>query len=102
MTTTVKILTANRLADGAVVYWQKDGWQESLAAAAALPTQTDADAAMQDAERSVADRIVVSPYLFAARVEADGLHPIEEREIIRAAGPTIRRDLGKQADHVPL
>ena len=25
------------------------------------------------------------------------IHPIKEREIIRAAGPTVRDDLGKQA-----
>jgi len=30
------------------------------------------------------------------------VRPVEERELIRAAGPTIRRDVGKQARHVPV
>ena len=27
------------------------------------------------------------------------IRPVKEREIIRAAGPTVRPDLGKQAGH---
>jgi hypothetical protein len=42
-------------------------------------------------------REVVGPYLFDVRLE-DGLAvPVKVREAIRAAGPTIRPDLGKQA-----
>jgi hypothetical protein len=44
----------------------------------------------------------VNPYLFEVREEAGGIGPVEEREVIRSAGPTIRRDLGKQANHVSL
>ena len=40
---------------------------------------------------------VVSAYLFDVRVDADGkIKPVKEREIIRAAGPTVRGE-GKQA-----
>jgi hypothetical protein len=35
--------------------------------------------------------------LFDVRIDAKGIHPVKEREIIRAAGPTVRDDLGKQA-----
>ncbi len=46
---------------------------------------------------------MVSPYLFEARIEDGAIRPVKEREIIRAAGPTVRTDLGKQAsDHVPV
>ena len=40
--------------------------------------------------------MVVATYLFDVR--ADGT-PVKEREIIRAAGPSVRRDLGKQVKY---
>lgn len=98
----MQMLTANRLRDGEVVYWRAGAWSLDLAAADVFEDETGAKRALEAAARFVAERVVVNPYLFAVRAEADGLHPIEERERIRAAGPTIRRDLGKQAVHVPL
>ncbi len=51
---------------------------------------------------SLYDVVVVNPYLFDVRADADGVHPVKEREIVRAAGPSVRRDLGKQAHHVSI
>ncbi len=48
----------------------------------------------------VTGNVVVAPYLFDVRRTAGGIRPVKEREIIRAAGPTVRHDLGKQAQHV--
>jgi hypothetical protein len=31
------------------------------------------------------------------KLDSGSLKPVKQREIIRAAGPTVRRDLGKQA-----
>ena len=42
-------------------------------------------------------RVVVNPYLFAVRDGEGGIRAIEEREIVRSEGPSVRRDLGKQA-----
>jgi hypothetical protein len=99
----VQILTANRLRDGDVVYWRAGAWVGALADAEIFEDDTTADAALAAAAASVKSRVVVNPYLFDARVDADGIHPVKEREIIRAAGPTVRRDLGKQsASHVSL
>jgi hypothetical protein len=97
-----QILTANRLRDGEVVYWQAGVWGSSLHTAEIFSNDDAAKAALGAAESSVRERIVVSPYLFAVRIEAGTVRPSEKREIIRAAGPTIRRDLGKQARHVPV
>ena len=58
---------------------------------------TEAEAALTEARRSVADRVVVNPYLFALETGAPAPFPLEEREIIRANGPTVRTDTGKQA-----
>ena len=44
------------------------------------------------------EKQVLEPYLFEAiEDEAVGFRPVSVREIIRAKGPTVRLDLGKQA-----
>ena len=96
------MLTANRLVDGDVVYWRAGGWVEAFDQGDVFATAADADAALDAAKKFVADNIVVNPYLFDVRKEADGVTPVKEREIIRAAGPTVRRDLGKQAHDVSI
>lgn len=99
MSRPAQILTANRLRDGEVVYWRQGAWVSQLPDADVL-TVTAATKALEAAARSVADRLVVNPYLFEIR--ADG-RPVKEREQIRAAGPSVRADLGKQADdHVSI
>jgi hypothetical protein len=92
-----QILTAHRLRTGDVVYWQNGGWTEQLAQADIFPDPTQAEAALGRARQFVTDRLVVNPYLFAVEVGERGPVPVEEREIIRAAGPTVRTDTGKQA-----
>lgn len=86
-------LTANRLVDGLVLYWRGGDWTESFAEGEVFDTDAAADAALAAARGSVARNLVVAPYLFELK---DGL-PLKEREIIRAAGPSVRTDLGKQA-----
>jgi len=98
----VRILTANRLRDGAVAYWGAGRWVSALGAADVFPDKVASNAALSAAEAGVRDRLVVNPYLFEARVVAGEILPIEERERIRAFGPSVRPDLGKQACHVPL
>jgi hypothetical protein len=92
-----QMLTANRLVDGDVVYWRAGGWVEAFDAGDVFATDADAEVALQAAQEFVSGNVVVNPYLFEARAEADGVRPVKEREIIRAAGPTVRLDLGKQA-----
>ena len=90
-----QVLTANRLSDGEVVYLASNGaWVEGLAGAQVLNTPAEAETALatgQDAERN---QLVVHAYLFDV---TPAQKPVKMREIIRAAGPTVRRDLGKQA-----
>ena len=102
MAKAAQVLTANRLDDGAVVYWRDGGWANTLVEAEIFAADERAKAALAAADRFVEDRVVVNPYLFPVRLDEAGIHPTEEREIIRAAGPTVRRDLGKQARHVSL
>jgi Protein of unknown function (DUF2849) len=97
MAAALQVLTANRLRDGEVVYWRDGAWVEALAAAEPLADKDAAEAALKAAAQSVAARAVVNPYLFAVTGEAGAIRPVSEREIIRALGPTVRGDLGKQA-----
>ena len=92
-----QILTANRLSVGEVVYWSAaKGWVQRLADADVLADDA-AEATLKGAAEFVRQRVVVNPYLFDVRVESGAVRPVKMRETIRAAGPTVRTDLGKQA-----
>lgn len=107
-------VTANRLDDGIVVFLADGGeadgtgaWAERPAAAAIAGDAAAAAALLAVAERAVAARLIVAPYLIEMTETAGGPRPASLRERIRAAGPTVRTDLGKQAEqeeptHVPL
>lgn len=86
-------LSANRLIDGVVLYWRGGDWTESFAEGEALVTKEAAEAALAAAKDFIARNVVVGVYLF----DLKGDQPLKEREIIRAAGPSVRSDLGKQA-----
>ena len=92
-----QVLTANRLRDGDVVYWNDGIWIEMFAKAQIFADKAAADAALAAAQAFVTDRIVVNPYLFPVREEEGRIRAVEEREIVRSEGPSVRRDLGKQA-----
>ena len=96
-TPALQVLTANRLRDGDVVYWRDGEWVEHFRDADVFNAKADADAALAAAQAFVTGRVVVNPYLFGVRDEAGRLRAIEEREIVRSEGPSVRRDLGKQA-----
>jgi hypothetical protein len=91
------MLTANRLVDGDVLYWKNGDWVLAIKDGDVFADPKAADAALAAAQKFVTNNTVVNPYLFDVRTDAKGIHPVKEREIIRAAGPTVRDDLGKQA-----
>ncbi|MBI1328325.1 MAG: DUF2849 domain-containing protein [Alphaproteobacteria bacterium] len=92
-----QVLTANRLREGDVVYWNGSGWVADLQSARIYADKDDAAPALSAADDSVKARAVVNPYLFPVKADVRPIAPTEEREIIRAAGPSVRTDLGKQA-----
>ena len=86
----MKVLTANRLTDGAVVYrgWDK-GWTPELDQAERLD---DADAAIALAAAEAQSNLLVGPYL----VSVDDKGPSgrdRNKERIRARGPTVGHSL---------
>jgi len=77
-----KAVTANRLADGAVVFRREDGgWSLRIEEAAAVEDATELLAA---AERDAAAALVVAPYL----IDLNDGTPTDYRERIRAYGPS--------------
>ncbi|MBV1705276.1 MAG: DUF2849 domain-containing protein [Hyphomicrobiales bacterium] len=97
-----QIISANRLADGVVVFFAQGGadgfvWRERIEDAAVFDAAPDADAALASAKADEAADVVVDPYLFAVERRGGAPRPVALREAIRALGPTVRLDLGKQA-----
>ncbi|MGB0683558.1 MAG: DUF2849 domain-containing protein [Magnetovibrionaceae bacterium] len=93
-----KALTSNRLGDGLVVYFTSAGtWSEDLADAAVYDDGDALVSATAKAEEDVAKRLVVGVYAFDAVQSDSGVEAVHYREQIRAKGPTVRPDLGKQA-----
>jgi hypothetical protein len=91
----MKALTANRLADGEVVFWKSGAWVERFADAEIFADDTSAEAAEAHARGEI--RVLVDPYLIDV-IEADGgPAPLSYRERLRALGPTNKPDHGKQA-----
>jgi hypothetical protein len=92
----VKALTGNLLVEGDVVFWGKGGWREQFAEADLMTDPGIADAVLDAAKAT--PTVIVEPYLIDVRIEADGSPvPISFRERVRALGPTIHPDMGKQA-----
>jgi Protein of unknown function (DUF2849) len=92
------VITANRLADGVVVFQTEDaGWSEDFNRAAVRPDEAATAAALARAKEDEAENLVVEPYAVPVDQRNGHVAPKALREAIRAAGPTIRRDLGKQA-----
>lgn len=89
-----QVMTANRLGDGAVVYLAPDdNWVLGLDEADVAKTAEKAADLEERAAKAAKAQKVVSTYLFAVDISGDGIAPISQREIIRAAGPTVGTDL---------
>jgi sulfite reductase (NADPH) hemoprotein beta-component len=88
-------LTANRLADGEVVFWRGGAWVERFGEAEVFADPATAAAAEA---RAVADiTALVDPYLIEVTEVEGGVAPLSYRERVRALGPSNKPDHGKQA-----
>jgi sulfite reductase (NADPH) hemoprotein beta-component len=93
----LQMLTANRLRDGGVLYRKGDGWTLSMGDGDVYRDQASADAALAAATAELARNTFVAPYLFEVREVNGHIRPVKEREIIRAAGPSVGTGSGGQA-----
>ena len=94
-----QIVTANRLRDGIAVFLNRSGqWSEKIDEAT-LALEPEAAAALET--RARADEVatlVTGSYLIDAERREGLIRAAHIRERIRTLGPTVRLDLGKQAD----
>ena len=93
---TPKIVTANALLEGDVVYLTSDDqWSRHHSEAEFIEDEAHAQIRLLDA--SARDGEVVGVYLADAKTGPNGPEPIHFREAFRATGPS-NYDHGKQAD----
>ena len=94
-----QVLTANRLGDGIAVFLTRAGeWSETIdGAALALEPQAAAalEARAKEAEKA---NLVTGSYLIDAERRDGHVRAAHIRERMRSLGPTVRLDLGKQAE----
>ncbi len=85
-----KVISANRLADGTVVYAGRDGsWFERLSQAKIFASKAEAEAGLLVAQNDAKRNLVVEPVVVEVTEDAGGLRAVTLREAIRARGPTI-------------
>ena len=85
-----KIISANRLADGIVVYAGRDGsWSGRLSEAKVFVSPAEAEAGLLLAQDDTKRNLVVEPCVVEVIEGAGGLRAVTLRETIRARGPTI-------------
>ncbi len=94
-----KILTANRLSDGEVVFLTRSAaWSERIDDAV-LSIEPQSQAALQEkGELAEAGNLVTGAYLVEAERVNGYVRATHIRERIRTLGPTVRIDLGKQVE----
>ena len=89
----MKLLTGNDLPSGDVLWWTGSGWSRHLAEAVDVGDAGEAILAVEEAARRVN-----APYVIAASTGPDGPVPDHIKDRVRAAGPTVRPDLGIRPD----
>lgn len=85
-----KIVSSNRLRDGAVVYFgSDDSWVEPIDAAKIFACDVEAAKALERAQKDVAQNLVIDPFLVALVASEPGRRAATLRDNIRARGPTV-------------
>lgn len=94
---TAQVMTANRLADGEVVFLGTRGWVEDIAGANVADSAEQAKALDALGRQAMAVNEVVDAYLIGVTADDGRIRPVKLREYLRTVGPSVRTDLGKQA-----
>lgn len=94
-----QLVTANRLRDGIAVFMTRAGQWSELIDEAVLALEPQAAAALEArAKEDEKKTIVTGAYLIDAERRGGRVRAAHIRERMRALGPTVRLDLGKQAE----
>lgn len=94
----MKLLAANRLSDGIAVWLGPDGtWVEAIEDADIVHDAVGEEQLSAAGRAALAANLIVDPELIEIDLVEGRIRPRRLRERIRAAGPTIHPELGKQA-----
>jgi hypothetical protein len=86
----LRVISANRLRDGIVVYLGPEGdWVDTIGAAALFTSETACEAASAKAKAAIAANLIVDPLIVDVIEGANGRRATTLRNAIRAFGPTI-------------
>lgn len=84
-----KMIIANRLSDGLVVFFGPDsGWVTSIDDGILIEAPDDADASLAEAKLAEGQCLVIDPNLIDVDVRDGRRRPTAIREAIRAFGPS--------------
>jgi len=93
-----QVVIANRLTDGVVVFLGRDRqWVTYLKDCPPAETTEEAEALLAMGVEAENAQEIVGPDLIEVENDGGTLAPVKMREAMRARGPSIRTDLGKQA-----
>lgn len=85
-----KIISANRLSDGIVVYFEGAGsWRENIDLGQILASEAEVEAALGAARIDAKRNLIVDPFAVEVASGDNGLNALSLRDAIRARGPTI-------------
>lgn len=97
----MKVITANRLLNGDVVWLGENGsWVERVTLARTFEGKDQVAEGLSIGQQAEKNQEVVGIYEMDVTVEDGVLVPVRFRERIRAAGPTTHPQFGKQAQAV--
>lgn len=93
------VITGNRLTDGVVVYLTAEGaWTERVEDATATAEPELRQSLEEKANAAIAKQEVTHWEAIEVELRDGLLTAVKNMEAIRSRGPTVRRDLGKQAE----
>ncbi|SRR5690606_31612672 len=94
----MKMLAANRLSDGEAVWLAADGnWVDEISHAETVRDKDGEERLLAAGRDATGRNEVVDAELVDVEIIDGFIRPIRLRERIRAAGPSIHPELGKQA-----
>lgn len=97
----MKVITANRLLNGDVVWLgENESWVERVTLAKVFEGKEAVASGLEIGTAAEKNQEVVGVYEMDVTVEGGVISPVRLREKIRATGPTTHLEFGKQAQAV--
>ena len=86
----MRMIIANRLTDGLVVFYRENGgWTQDIAEGAVITDETEEARCFAAAKADEENCVVIDPNLIDVTDETGSIRPVAIREAIRAFGPTV-------------